>query len=57
VLGLIGDIASCIGNHIKEHLRQPFIEKLIIGLQNDSDPDSKEIAQWALQQIKNALQA
>jgi hypothetical protein len=32
VLGLIGDIASCIGPHIKEQLRQPFIERMIIAL-------------------------
>lgn len=55
ILGLIGDIASCIGPYIKELLRQPFIERMIIALQNDPDTDTAEVAQWTLQQIKKAL--
>jgi hypothetical protein len=54
-LGLIGDIASCIGPNIKELLRQQFIERMIIAMQNEQDEDSREIAQWALEQIKKAL--
>jgi hypothetical protein len=54
-LGLIGDIASCIGPYIKDLLRTPFIERMIIAMQNDPEGDSREIAQWALDQIKKAI--
>jgi len=54
VLGLIGDLANCIGPAIKDQLRQPFIERMIIALQNDTDPSCAEIAHWTLQQIKIA---
>ena len=56
ILGLIGDIASCIGPQIKDLLRQPFIERMILALQQDSDPQYQEIAHWTLQQIKVAAQ-
>jgi len=56
-LGLIGDIASRIGPQIKDMLKQPFIERMIIAMQNEPDEESREIAMWALQQIKNALSA
>jgi len=36
-------------------LRQPFIEKMIIAMQNEQDEESREIAAWALDQIKKAL--
>ena len=55
ILGLIGDIASCIGPQIKDMLKQPFIERMIIAMQNEPDEESREIAMWALQHIKNAL--
>lgn len=44
MLGLVGDIASCIGPYIKELLRQQFIERMIIMLQSDPEGDTREIA-------------
>ena len=41
VLGLIGDLANCVGPRIKDSLRQPFIEKLIMYLKDEHDQESK----------------
>jgi hypothetical protein len=40
---------------VKEQLKQQYIEKLIIAMQNDVDPDCKGTAQWALDQIKLSI--
>jgi hypothetical protein len=57
-LGLIGDIAFYIGPIAKELLRQPFIERLILALRNDTtDPESREISKWAFEQINEAINA
>ena len=55
VLALVGDLASKIGKSINAQLRQPFIESLIIALRNQEDPECKEIAEYAFQQIKKAI--
>ena len=55
-MGLIGDIAFYIGPIAKELLRQPFIERLILALRNDTtDPESREISKWAFEQINEAI--
>jgi hypothetical protein len=57
-LGLIGDIAFYIGPIIRDLLKQPFIERLIMTLRNDvQDPESHEIAKWAYEQINEAINA
>jgi hypothetical protein len=48
VCGLIGDIAACIGPNIKDLLRSQFVEQVVITMQNDHDPDNREIAQWTI---------
>lgn len=37
VLGLVGDIADCIGKKIPELLKSPFVEQLIVYLQKTND--------------------
>ena len=49
VLGLIGDLANCVGPRARESLKNPYIEKLIIYLRNEPDQMSKEVAEWAFQ--------
>lgn len=56
ILGLVGDIAACIGPHIKDMLRAPWVERLIVVLKSDlADEDARETAEWALEQIKKAI--
>lgn len=55
VLGLIGDLANCVGPRIKDSLRQPFIEKLVHYHKNEPDQNSKEIAEWTMEQIHASL--
>jgi len=58
ILGLVGDIAACIGPFIKEMLQAPWVERLILVLKSDvADEDARETAEWALEQIKKALAA
>ena len=55
MVGLLGDMASLLGPQIGQHLKQPFVEMLIITLQNQPDADSRETAKWALDSIKQAI--
>jgi hypothetical protein len=58
ILGLVGDIAACIGPYIKDMLRAPWVERMILILKSDiADEDARETAEWALEQIKKALAA
>ena len=58
ILGLVGDIAACIGPFIKDMLSAPWVERLILVLKSDvADEDARETAEWALEQIKKALAA
>ena len=52
VLGLIGDIADCIGADIKNLLQTPFVEQLILMMQNTNDQECKDVAAWTLKQIR-----
>jgi hypothetical protein len=55
ICGLIGDIAECIGPHIKDLLRSQFVEQVVIAMQNENDSDSRSVAQWTLNQVKASL--
>jgi hypothetical protein len=58
ILGLVGDIAACIGPFIKGMLQAQWVERLILVLKSDvADYEAKETAEWALEQIKKALAA
>jgi hypothetical protein len=58
ILGLVGDIAACVGPYIKNILNAPWVERLIVILKSDlADEEAREIAEWALEQIKNAISA
>ena len=57
ILGLVGDLANCLGPALATHLRAaPFVEQMIVGMRNEQDAEAREIAQWAFEQIAKALQ-
>lgn len=47
ILGLVGDIADCIGKDIQDFLRSDFIERLIVLMRESQDHECVEIANWA----------
>lgn len=50
ILGLVGDIAACIGPYIKVMIQTAWIQNLIIRLKSDvADEDARETAEWALE--------
>lgn len=58
ILGLVGDIAACVGPYIKSLLGAPWVERLILVLKSEvADQEARETAEWALEQIKKALAA
>ncbi len=57
VLGLIGDVADCIGPHIKDYLKQGYIEKLVVHLNNQTDTEYTETANWAMKRIEQSIRS
>jgi hypothetical protein len=55
VLGLVGDMADCVGPQIIPLLKSQFVEQLILALRAANDSDSQEVANWAYKKIKHSL--
>lgn len=57
-LGLIGDMADCCGKDIKAQVQKPFVEKMIqVCSRDDQSNESRQAAEWALEKIKEIMQA
>ena len=54
-VGLIGDVASAMGPHIKDQLCQPYISQLLQEGQGSGDDTTMETAQWAGGVIQQVL--
>lgn len=56
-VGLIGDVASAMGPHLKEALQQPYISQLLNEGQASGDDTTMETATWAAGVITQVLQS
>jgi hypothetical protein len=59
VISLIGDIATTFNTNpgVKEKATLPYVERSIVELQNQSEKEYKEQADYTLNAIKSMLQA
>jgi hypothetical protein len=55
VLGLIGDLADCIGVRIQAQLQLQFVETLILMLRASNESESQDVSNWAYKKIRQSL--
>lgn len=54
-VGLIGDIASAMGPHVKDQLNQPYVALMLQEVEDSGDDTAAQTAQWARGTIQSLL--
>ena len=53
--GLLGDLTNCFQGQISMYLSQPWVKEVIRHTATLEDNETREVAQWAYQQINIVL--
>lgn len=57
VIGLLGDLATCMGPQVGMYYQAPWVNQLVDHLKSFSDKESQETVGWAVEQIREACQS
>lgn len=56
-VGLVGDLASAMGPHVKDQLNQPYVAQMLQEAEGTGDDTTMETAQWARGIIEGLIQS